>query len=304
MVYLQQQGLLQVSGKQAASFLQGQITADIQAIDQGHCPLTAICNAKGRVLYTLRVIPHQSDYLLLLPKVMLEPAIHDLQKYARLSRVSLSEVSDAYKILGLNATPAPIQQHLTNIPTDNDRLITQADIVFITLKNPIPRLLAIVPAQQVPFLDNLNMDKINDMQWDVMDIQAGLPSISLASQGLFTPHELKLPDLNGVSFSKGCYIGQEIVARMQYLGKLKQHVFRAWLDTETLALPGSVLQDPNGLEIGQIVNCVEDIAKPKRYLVLLVMNVQQAQQAEWQVQAPFTGSLRVIYDIQSELNSN
>lgn len=293
MVFLQQQGLLQVSGKQAASFLQGQITADIHTIEQGHCPLTAICNAKGRVLYTLRVIPHQSDYLLLLPKSMVTPAIHDLQKYARLSRVNLNDASDDYKILGLNATPAQIQQHFANLAIDNDRLAKQENCTFMMLIQPSLRLLAIIPQHQSSIIDTLNFEAIDEVVWDAMDIQAGLPTITLATQGLFTPHDLKLPTLNGVSFSKGCYIGQEIVARMQYLGKSKQHTYQIELETNDTPEVGAILKNIEGIEIGQILNCVEG-AKSKCFLALVVMNDNVSKQPEWIIEAPIVGRLKIL----------
>lgn len=293
MVFFQQQGLVQVSGKQAASFLQGQITADIQTIDQGHCPLTAICNAKGRVLYTLRVIPHQSDYLLLLPKSMVTPAIHDLQKYARLSRVSLSDVSADYKIIGLYAAPAQIQQHFANLAVDNDRLLKHENCTFMMRIQPSLRLLAIISQHQLSAIDALTFEAIDEVVWDVMDIQTGLPTITLATQSLFTPHDLQLPALNGVSFNKGCYIGQEIVARMQYLGKLKQHTYQTVLETNNTPEVGAILKNAEGIEIGQILNCVKD-TKSKCFLALVVMNDNVSKQPEWVIKDPIAGRLKII----------
>jgi tRNA-modifying protein YgfZ len=106
--------------------------------------------------------------------------------------------------------------------------------------------------------------------WKLQNIQAGIPTIYPETVGLFTPHQINLQLLNAVSFTKGCYTGQEIIARMQYLGKLKQQMYRVSIGCEKNFTPGTKLYNDAEQEVGELVDAA--FAAPQNLQALVVLN--------------------------------
>lgn len=128
------------------------------------------------------------------------------------------------------------------------------------------------------FTKTTQFDDTNN--WLLHDIFAGIPTIIPETSGEFTPHDINLPQLGGVSFNKGCYTGQEIVARMQFLGKLKQRLYRIRLQAETLPAPNTklfVAENSEQREIGSIVNTAFDSAQ-NCYLALAILREDSLKQ--------------------------
>lgn len=241
-------GLIKVTGAKAADFLQGQVSCDIKALDDTNSSLGVHCNPKGRILVSFRIFRRGEDYYLFLPLTMIASTCQILKKYAQFFKVELIDLSETWRCVGLIGEPS--------LPSAIDGNLTS-----ISISGPTPRF--------VLFSEKNNLDSIlttlktqaelvEPEHWDQLDIAAGIPTILPSTQELFTPHQINYQLIDGICFTKGCYTGQEIIARMQYLGKLKQHMYRVAVTATTLPQPGEAILLA-GQEVGQIVNiCTVD----------------------------------------------
>lgn len=245
-------GLISVSGSDAATFLQGQITADIKTITTTQPGFSAYCNAKGRIRSLFRIFLHQECYFLQLPIGVVPSTLATLKKYARFSKVKLEDVSEQWQRVGICLSE-------TNINT-----IDFKNMLLLPLSgsNPYKRFELIGSPNHIKSLwDQLLETKnlvISDFDtWKTLDIQAGIPEIWPETIEQFLPHSLNLPALGAVSFNKGCYCGQEIIARMEYRGNATHKLFNmAVVDAEKILLPGASLyaENDNGEMIGRVVS--------------------------------------------------
>lgn len=211
-------GFITVDGADAAKFLQGQLTCNIEQLSASAPLLGAYCSHQGRVQATFRIYRAGSRFYLLMPAEIIENTLSLLQKYAVFSKVTL----------------------------------TAADLRSVEISDPN--------------LAHLNHCSLS--QWKRFNIEALFPQIYLATKDKFTPHMLNLPQLGAVSFDKGCYIGQEIIARTHYRGQAKQHLCQIELHTPTLPLPGDTLFGSAQEPIGVIIDAVE--LQPQHYAALAV----------------------------------
>lgn len=208
--------LLQITGPDASKFLQGQLTADVNEVTPKQSRLTGHCNAKGRVLFTGRLLTlRENHFLLQLPPDMAEHALASLKKYAIFSKVQLSIIKNIQQF-GITGTPSPefLTQFNLKIPSEIDQVSSSNENWLIRVPGDRYELFC---------LKNLVAEQ-NFSSWQCLEIQNGLAWIEPSTMGEFTPHQLNFPAINAVNFKKGCYTGQEIVARMQYLGKLKEEL--------------------------------------------------------------------------------
>lgn len=254
-------GLIKISGLDAAKFLQGQLTCDVREVTDTQSRLGAHCDPKGRVQFTFRLFKYQEDYYLCLEKNMISQAISLLQKYAVFSKVSLQDVTAEWNYLGLCGLDCKnYLPHDLKIPNIDDEVCAIENFISIKLPGTLARVLMVgTPDIITNIYQQLTKEHINvDYQlWKLFDIQTGIASVSPKTIGEFTPHDINYPELNGVSFTKGCYTGQEIVARMQYLGKLKQHLVHVSFKTAITPLPGTRLLMENR-EVGRIVEVAQN----------------------------------------------
>lgn len=204
---LSDNGLLKVSGQDAKKLLQGQLTCHVDEITTMQHRLGAHCNQQGRVISLFRLFQLEGDYFLLLPRSMVFITLTALKKYAVFYKVDLQDVSDEYTILGCV----------------NER-VTDENIAVLDIPSQVTRSILVGKnAVMQPLRDRLTkyLPASISNTWKYLDIQDGIPNIYPESSGKFLPHDINLPALNGVSFDKGCFTGQEIIARMHYRGKLK-----------------------------------------------------------------------------------
>lgn len=243
-------GLISVSGPDAATFLQGQITADLREITATQAGFSAYCNAKGRIRALFRIFFHQEYYFLQLPTGVLPSALATLKKYARFSKVVLEDVSEQWQRIGIWLTD-------TDIGT-----IDLKDVILLPLPSPEPyKRFELIGSPNVvkplwdQFLNAENATTADFDAWKSLDIQAGIPEIWPETMEQFLPHTLNLVALGAVSFNKGCYCGQEIVARMEYRANVKHKLFNTTLpDANSIPLPGDKLYAENGS--GEIIGTV------------------------------------------------
>jgi folate-binding protein YgfZ len=186
---------------------------------------------------------------------LLEPQLADLKKYAVFSKSKLTDESAAWVRFGIEHGDAALLGLGLELPTETDSVVRNGGLVAIRVSPDRVELWA--PADQADALKGklsalLAEGDLN--QWLLGQIRAGIGQVMPGTRELFIPQMLNLQAVGGVSFKKGCYTGQEIVARMQYLGKLKRRLYRLSLDAGELPQPGTPLFSPtHGSAIGEVV---------------------------------------------------
>ena len=260
-------GLIEVSGDDKNTFLQGQLTNDINAISSSLSHLSGLCTPKGR-LRTLFFVFSQNDKLYLqLPIPLLEETLKRLKMFVMMNKVELLNVNDTIVKIGVYGKKSVnhLKDNGFTIPVETNMATKNNDIQLIRLPGDTPRFECIGPIEKIQALWEILHTKaqlLNTSHWRLLDIQAGIPNVFASSKEAFIPQMLNLQVLNGINFKKGCYTGQEVVARMQYLGKLKRQMYRAHCDTEVLPLPGDLLysvSSKSGQGAGHIVDAQKSL---------------------------------------------
>ncbi len=220
-------GLLKVSGPDAKRFLQGQFTCNLDEISVTHSTLGAHCNPQGRIISLFRIFLYHDDYYLQMPKELIPTACTALKKYAIFFKVLLSDATDTVFQLGWNGRG---WKRSLILPHQINEQMTHEDVTMIKLSESRYLMLARTP-DALPSSMFTTKHFHSFQSWKKQDLAEGIASIYPESSEKFLPHDINLPHLNGVSFNKGCYTGQEIIARMQYRGKLKYQLVRAHVNT-------------------------------------------------------------------------
>lgn len=226
------QGLIAVSGDDAASFLHKQLTNDIEHLAAGEVRLAAYCTPKGRIQASFLIWRHGDAILLQLPRAI-QPALQKrLQMFVMRDKAKLADATDASDnsvLLGLGgkAADAALLPLFTTLPVAPYQVIHHALGTLMRLADAFgaPRYQWFTSAETAlaawPAL-TASLAKAGGDAWALAGIHAGIPQITTKTQEQFVPQMVNLELLGGVNFKKGCYPGQEIVARSQYLGKLKR----------------------------------------------------------------------------------
>lgn len=247
--------VLRVSGIDATLFLQGQTTCNLNELNAGAASFGAFCNAKGRVTSTFIILKHEQDWLLILPTELLPTLQKRLHLYILRAKVQLSDERTTFCLLGLD--------HITTVPTfglpQHHLSVGLKPDIIVRLGDQSPRYLILADQQSAPpiWADLLQQGYCpqNTAQWQLLDIQAGFPWLCAETTEAYIPQMLNLDQLGGISFNKGCYTGQEVVARTHYLGKAKRILYTATvasIDAQP-ALNSNILDAQNGQIVGTIL---------------------------------------------------
>ncbi len=245
--------LVAIEGAQARNFLQGQVTCDLVDMPANLTRLGAHCNPKGRVLFSFRaLLEHDQRLLLRLPSSMLETAQTTLGKYLAFFKAEQQSLAESVRLRGMAGPEARslLTQHLAAPAEEPGCWVACGSQKILTLDEE--RFECWLPPEQAQHLDSLfdayrNPD--GDNLWRLLDIRAGLGEVLPHTCEAFVPQTLNYQLLDGVSFRKGCYTGQEVVARLHYRGKLKRHMHRisfSWPEDQPLPPAGTQL--PPALE--------------------------------------------------------
>jgi folate-binding protein YgfZ len=222
---LSRYGLLAVIGADARAFLHAQLTNDIASLPSDRAALAGWCTAKGRLLASMLVIPSPQGFLLQLARDLAPAIAKRLSMYVLRSKVKIADVSDDWTQYGIWDAALKV----AGVAWDGD---------VATVRVDERRSLRIGPADKF----SLAPTKPEDA-WTLEEIRAGRPLISAATQDKFVPQMINFEALGAVSFQKGCYPGQEIVARAQYRGEVKRRMVHVQIPAGTELNPG---QEYNG----------------------------------------------------------
>ena len=273
---LSHEGVLAVRGADASKFLQGQLTCNLNYLSDTQASLGARCTQKGRMQSSFRILLEGDGVLMAMATELLEPQLADLKKYAVFSKSKLTDESAAWVRFGLEQADAALISLGLELPTDTDSVVRNDGLIAIRVSPERAELwVAADQADAIKGKLSAQLAEGNLNQWLLGQIRAGIGQVMPSTRELFIPQMLNLQAVGGVSFKKGCYTGQEIVARMQYLGKLKRRLYRLTLDASELPEPGTPLFSPtHGSSIGEVVLA----ATAEQHIELLA--VLQAEAAE------------------------
>ena len=215
-ILLKDRALLKLSGSENEAFLQAQLSNDISKLDDSSVQLNAYCQHQGKILALFWVIRAGDDFLLSFPIDLLDSIKARLQMYVLMADVKITDVTEQYLQMGL----------IGKSQKDSFTINEQLSLILADPKNLS------------------KFDLTSQDYWDKACIDSFLPEVSIASTETFIPQMLNL-DINevGVNFSKGCFPGQEVVARLHYLGKAKRRLF--------------AFKSDSPLSIGDILHCAE-----------------------------------------------
>ncbi|MEJ2592854.1 MAG: folate-binding protein YgfZ [Candidatus Thiodiazotropha sp.] len=239
-------GLIRVAGEDAEQFLQGQLTNDMRQVTDGHSNLAGWCTAKGRMLANFRCFRRDGDYYLQTPAENLPAVLKRLGMYVLRSKVTLTDASDELARMGITGACAEpvLETVFDNLPDAANEVVHQAALSLIRLPGAQARFELVGPADQLADIwqaAEAQAVRRSDDFWALQQIHAGIPVIYPLTSEAFVPQMTNMQLVDGVSFTKGCYTGQEVVARMQYLGKLKRRMYLAHVASATPPQPGDEL---------------------------------------------------------------
>ncbi|WP_271411191.1 CAF17-like 4Fe-4S cluster assembly/insertion protein YgfZ [Pseudomonas sp. Q1-7] len=252
---LTHEGLLAVRGVDAAKFLQGQVTCNLNYLDQSTSSLGARCTPKGRMISSFRILAQGDGFLLALSSDLLEAQLNDLKKYAVFSKSTLIDESADWARFGLSQGDGALLALGLDLPQAADSVARDGNLIAIRLPDGRAELWA--PSAEAASLEArlaAHLPRAELQAWLLAQVRAGIGQVFGSTRELFIPQMINLQALGGVSFKKGCYTGQEIVARMQYLGKLKRRLYRLELAAGEAPLPGVELFSPvHQSSVGEVV---------------------------------------------------
>lgn len=248
--------LIAVSGEEAAAFLQGQLSCNINHLSPTHTLLGAYCDLKGRVISDMRVLQSENEILLLCQSGMGNALRKELDKFIVFSKARTtlrSQEYERYGVYGTEARNSLIELFGTAPESPGDAITVEQGLVY-RLADAQPRYEILISAENDAIIERLqDLGVTDDLdEWDLADIRQGTVHIHPDIQESYTPQLLNY-DLTGlIDFKKGCYKGQEIVARMHYRGTAKKRLFRASVNDFPASNASLVLH--KGESVGEIVS--------------------------------------------------
>ena len=241
---LEQFSVIRFSGEDAQTFLHNQLSCDVAALAPDSSTYGAYCTPKGRILASFLLWRSDQGYFMLLPSSLRESIQKQLSKFILRSKVKASDASGDWMLIGVAGKDAAalVQRVIGQAPQGMREVAHTPDATVIRV--PGDRFeIAAARDKATRILEALaaGADKASPEYWEWLDIRAGIPTILPATQEAFVPQMVNLDLVGGVSFEKGCYPGQEIVARMHYRGTLKQRMYLAGITSNERPEPGEKL---------------------------------------------------------------
>ncbi len=285
LIKLDQYVLIKIEGKNSLEFLHNQFTNDLKKLPENSLGLGAWCSIKGRVLYSFRIWHQENIFYLILLKSQTDTFVKKLKMFILRSDVSLSILEDQfmYGLYGDNS------DQLISSSLQDNRVSHTDEQILIKLTSKTSRYLIITKDNDLK-LDSLSIQTDQKPllnQWSLLDIAEGLSEITPETTDMFLPQMLDFERLGGLSFQKGCYPGQEIVARVKYRGELKKQLYRAKISSESNVIAGMSLvltEDGSDKLVGHIVNSAQTDSNVL-WSALVVININASESTEIKLQS-------------------
>jgi folate-binding protein YgfZ len=264
-------GVLRFTGPDRFSFLQGQVSNDTRRLADGQSVLAAYSSPQGRVLALMQLLPHSSGVIAILPRELVLLTLDGLRKFVLRAKVKIEDASELLSVSGQHDT-RHLQAAGIAFPQSKAGYVEHNDIGVGVVNRDPGRYWVIGGAEKLAEHgvagDSLHVERV-ETDWRLADIRAGLPQIYLATREAFVAQMLNLDLLDGISFSKGCYTGQEIIARTQHLGRIKRRLYRLQLPPGAWSI-GQALRLPDG-RAGRLT---EVVRSGGGFEALAVLNMQ------------------------------
>ena len=249
---------IQVSGEDSQKFLQGQFSNDITEVTDSVYQYSSYSTNQGKVIAIFRILKNNQGYLLLINKDVAKYFIERLSMYILMSKVNIEEQKN-YKIYGVLGKS--VKNILLNNALKENEYIKSSENIILNNKNKyMPAATIIKIKSNNSESDELLQSEIN-VDYNVNELIDNLlllPRITMATKETYIPQVLNLEDLNGINYKKGCYTGQEIVARTHYLGKIKKKIFLLEHNEKDIDA-GDKIHDDDGELVGEIFTSAQKI---------------------------------------------
>lgn len=249
--------VVRISGPGAAKFVQGQFSQNVDEVIADQSLRAAACTPKGRAYCLTRLVRHQDDLLLDLDAALADATLTHLRKYLMLFRGTSMELMPDAGIVGLIGQAAAIAvwgEAASSLSRPGQTLVSDSGILIRVEDacGQIPRYewWQLDSQQSMP----AELTELSPDTWEASSIAAGVPWLTPETQEVYVPQMLNLQHLQGIHFKKGCYTGQEVIARMHFLGQLKKSLFRlSFQGSNTAPAPGTRLMSGDK-SVGEVVN--------------------------------------------------
>ncbi|MCW8922303.1 MAG: folate-binding protein YgfZ [Gammaproteobacteria bacterium] len=293
-------GLIAAYGEDAVDFLQGQFTNDVTEVNHSHSQLSAYCTPKGRMLANFRIFKQGETLYLCLPQPLLQPVLDRLRMFVMRSKVTLEDASNSLMRFGLNGPDAAdrLKTKAGSIPEQVNDSIQLDNCTIIRSHGSDPRFEIYGHLDAVTHLwQSLDVDAtaVGAAIWELLNIQAGIPVIVSETVEAFVPQMANMSLVGGINFKKGCYTGQEIVARMHYLGKLKKRMYRVAIDSNEAPKAGDKIFTKNttaGSGTGTIVSAEQNADGV--YEALAVIQIADAESQPLQLHDASGPAIKIL----------
>jgi hypothetical protein len=227
---LESLGVLRLRGRDVAGFLQGQLSSDVTRLDAGHALLAGYHNPQGRVLALMRLLePAPGEVLALLPRELVAPVMSRLRTFILRSKVELADDSTAWRVEGLVAggADAPVPPEAAHLPAATGAVARLGESRVARVGDRPARWLSVSPATGVHGEGAFaRWERASPARWQQHAIENGEPQVYAVTSGEFVAQMLNLDVLGAIAFDKGCYTGQEVIARAHYRGRVKRRLQR------------------------------------------------------------------------------
>jgi hypothetical protein len=272
-------GVLAVRGAEARKFLNGQLSQDVLSLAANRVELAGLHNAQGRMIALLRLVPlGTDDVLCVLSRTLLADTLATLRKFLLRAKATLTDESATWIIEGLAddaALPAAVGSARVDGARISWRHAADGRVIRLRPASPGPDASGADPSVAS---DHVSAEEVALAAWQLADIAAGLPEITESTRGEFVAQMLNLDALGGISFTKGCYTGQEVIARAHYRGRVKRRVQRFRVTAMTWSgeapLPVDTPQHANALQPGQKVKLIDGSSTRSAQIVNVALGPQ------------------------------
>lgn len=280
---------LDVKGADAERFLQGQTSAQVSLANGHFAPLTCFCTPKGRMLANAQLMRlGDHHFRLILSKSLVTPLANHLKKFAAFYRAELTECDELTLIGASNDAQSLATELGLTLP---QQVSTQSDAAHVSaLRYPgeTPRWLLSLQSDHSAALASVKDDEESRNAWQLADIRSGLAWLTDAQQDQFLPQMLNWEALGGISFKKGCYTGQEVVARAHFRGQVKKRLMRARVESDTLPDVGASLVKGDDKPAGEVVARAHDAQGNVELLAVMPTSVSEKETPVFLAGAPVT----------------
>ncbi len=290
--------VLTVSGADAQTFLQGQTTCDFKQLKTNHWTMGALCNPKGRVISVFYALSTETCFLLIIPSTMLEIVHNRLKMFVLRSDVEIKNETERLQLIGFSIESDNINQ--IKLPGGNAICsVNSQSILRCHSKQEQPDqylMLCEADAVKATFQQfiNLGLTICDKSVWHQQEIRNGIPTINQQTSEAFTPQMLNLDLLNAISFEKGCYTGQEVVARTQHLGTLKRRMFELSCSSRIEVEPGTPIFSASAQNQGSVGQVTCSVKSEHGLMMLAVLQKSAIHTPDLIINTPDAKAVTIV----------